>query len=273
VTAVPPVKIGAIAVDPLGRLVIATESGILRSADGASWTSGTAGLPPDAVRTLFVADAGDIYAGTERGGTFRSEDAEATWLAVDTGLRDSPVAGFCATSDGLFVTGGGMLLRARAEFRLFGLNFGPYTGSQDPNFGATVTESQLDGLLRIIRGNTWWIRTFGSSTDLLRSGALAHSHGLRAALGAWLGSDTAENDEQVENLIAAGRAGDADLLIVGSEVLLRSDLTEAELIAQIQRVQQAVPDVPVAYTDTYVQWLAHPDVVDAVDVILVNYYP
>ena len=269
VPTVPPVAIRALAVDPLGRLVAATASGVLRSSNGSLWTA--VSTPPRGVRAFFVNDAGIFYAGTETDGIFRSDDAGAIWLHVHRSLRD--VRGFCATNDGLFVAGNGTVLRAGAEFRLFGLDFGPFTGFQDPNFGARVTEAQVDALLRIIRGNTWWVRTYGTTPDLLRIGALAHTHGLRAALGAWLGPDTAKNEVQVQNLIAAGQAGDADLLIVGSEVLLRSDLTEAELVAQIRRVRQAVPDVPVAYADTYVQWLAHPDVVDAVDIVLVNYYP
>lgn len=274
VTGVPGGEIHALVADPLGRLFVAThDAGIFRSTDGASWNSVTSALPMNDVRALFVTDPGEIYAGTERGAVFRSADRGATWSPVYPGLRGSRVAGFCATNTGLFVAGGGALLRTDADFRLFGLNFGPYKGSQDPNLGATVTDAQITDLLQVIRANTWWIRTFESSTDLMHSGSLAHAQGLKAAIGAWLGRGAAANEVQIQNLIAAGRAGDADLLIVGSEVLLRNDLSELQLISQINRVRQAVPGVPVAYADTYVQWLAHPNVVDAVDVVLVNYYP
>ena len=48
------------------------------------------------------------------------------------------------------------------------------------------------------------------------------------------------------------------MLIVGSEVLLRSDLTESQLIGYINQVKQAVPDVPVATADVYGELIAHP---------------
>ncbi|HET8774293.1 MAG TPA: glycosyl hydrolase family 17 protein [Thermoanaerobaculia bacterium] len=267
-------EVHALAVDPLGRVFAATDdAGMVQSTDGTGWSTVSSSPSMRDVRALFVTDAGDLYAGTERGSVFRSVDRGIAWTPVYPGLRSSRVAGFCATNDGLFVAAGGRILRTEAEFRIFGLNFSPYQGSQDPSAGATVTEAQLTERLQIIRADTWWMRTFGSSADLMPSGPLAHARGLRTAIGGWLARDAAANEAQLRNLIEAGRRGDAELLIVGSEVLLRSDLSEAQLIAHIQRVRQEVPGVPIAYADTHVQWLAHPAVVDAVDVILVNYYP
>jgi Glycosyl hydrolases family 17 len=55
--------------------------------------------------------------------------------------------------------------------------------------------------------------------------------------------------------------------------LLRGDLTENELIDYINRVKQDAPGVPVTTADVYSEILKHPNVVSAVDVVLVNYYP
>ena len=269
-----PANVDAVAVDPLGRMFIAVrDRGVFRSSDGLSWVPQASAYPMTDVRALFITDALDVYAATERGVLFRSSDSGATWTSIYPGVPGSHVAGLCATSDAIYVAGGGAAFRTPAAFRVFGLNFGPYKGTQDPNLGATVTDAQIADQLRIIRQSTGWIRTFGSSADLLHTGSIAHGMGLRTAIGAWLARDSAANELQIQNLIATAKAGDADLLIVGSEVLLRSDLTEAQLIAFINRVRQAAPGVPVAYADTYVQWLAHPNVVNAVDVLLVNYYP
>jgi hypothetical protein len=60
---------------------------------------------------------------------------------------------------------------------------------------------------------------------------------------------------------------------VGSEVLLRGDLTSEKLVEYMDQVRQAVPNVPVATADTYAQLLTHPDIVEASDIVLVNYYP
>jgi exo-beta-1,3-glucanase (GH17 family) len=157
--------------------------------------------------------------------------------------------------------------------KVHGLNFSPYVDGQDPNLGSNVDDAQLRTRMQIISARTNWIRTFGAGNGLERSGAVAHSLGLKAALGAWLSTDLAENEQQLANLIVAGQTGDADMLIVGSEVLLRGDLSEAALLDYINRVKQAVPGVPVAYADTYSVLLAHPGVIAAVDVVLANYYP
>lgn len=154
-----------------------------------------------------------------------------------------------------------------------GLNFSPYVDGQNPNLGSQVDQTQLRSRMAIIRSHATWIRTFGSSNGLEQSGAVAHELGLKAALGAWISADLAENERQIANLIVAGQAGDADLLIVGSEVLLRGDLSEAAVLDYIYRVKQAVPGVPVSYADTYAVLLAHPDVIAAVDIVLANYYP
>lgn len=158
-------------------------------------------------------------------------------------------------------------------YKIYGLNFSPYMDDQDPNLGCEISEEQIRARMEIIADYTNWIRTFSSTHGLENCGFIAHSLGLKAALGAWLDSDPVTNEEEIENLIACAKAGDADMLIVGSEVLLRGDLSEDELISYINKVKQEVPDIPVAYADTYGTFLNHPDIIDAVDVILVNYYP
>jgi exo-beta-1,3-glucanase (GH17 family) len=160
-----------------------------------------------------------------------------------------------------------------AYFKVAGLNFSPYTDGQDPNLGSYNDEEQLMQRMGIIEPYTKWIRTFGSSNGLEKSGAIARALGLKAALGAWIGKDLTANEQEIENLISSAQAGEADMLIVGSEVLLRGDLSETAIVDYINRVKQAVPELPVSYADVYSILLSHPNIVDAVDIILVNYYP
>jgi exo-beta-1,3-glucanase (GH17 family) len=97
--------------------------------------------------------------------------------------------------------------------------------------------------------------------------------GRKAAVGAWLSHDLAANRAQLEALVQVGRAGGADILIVGSETLERGNLTERELVTYLQWVREQVPGVPVATADTYGQFLRYPSVVEASDLLLVNIYP
>ncbi len=76
-------------------------------------------------------------------------------------------------------------------------------------------------------------------------------------------------------MIKLALSGKVDIAAIGNEVLLRGDITEAELIAYIKKVKAAVAhlDVEVGYVDTYYQYSKRPKLVEAVDVILANCYP
>ena len=185
------------------------------------------------------------------------------WLAMLSSLIIACGAGGDRPQDG----------GSQTIFKVHGLNFSPYMDGQDPNLGTVVDSDQIRARMQIIEPYTDWIRTYGSTHGLETSGAVARSLGLKAALGAWLDADLATNENEIENLIAAAKAGEADLLIVGSEVLLRGELSEEVLIDYLVRVKSEVPDLPVAYADTYGILLAHPKVLNTVDVFLVNYFP
>lgn len=156
---------------------------------------------------------------------------------------------------------------------LYGVDFSPYLDGQDPNQGAQVSKKQLKKRLRLLVPFTKWVRTFGTGNGQDLAGQLAHKFGLQIAMGAWLSRDLAANEREITTLIESAQAGKADLLVVGSEVLLRGDLTESQLIAYIERVKRAVPGLAVTTGEVYGVLLAHPDLIAAVDVVFVNIYP
>ena len=163
---------------------------------------------------------------------------------------------------------------------LFGLDFSPYLDAQSPYLNTAISRAQIEQRMRVLIPYTGWIRTFSMVDGLEVSGQVAHQLGFKAALGAWLGPEANStgmqaNQANINNLIAAGQAGDADLLIVGSEVLQRGDLSAANLTAYMNQVRAAVPGIPVTTADTY-NTLVDPgnlSVVNACDLIFVNIYP
>lgn len=159
------------------------------------------------------------------------------------------------------------------NYQLMGVNFGPFITGQDPNLGDRADASQLTDRMQLIGENAEWLRTYGMSNGLEEAGTIARSLGYKTALGAWIDRDSADNDREIDALITAAQAGEADLLIIGSEVLLRRDATADELISYIDRVKAADTGIPVAYADQHEMLLANPSVIEAVDVVLANYYP
>ena len=158
--------------------------------------------------------------------------------------------------------------------QVFGLDFGPYVDGQSPDQRTQISEEQLRERMELVSPYTRWIRSFGCGDGLERTGKVAHELGLRAALGAWIGRDAAENELQLQCLIARVNAGEADLAIVGSEALLRNDVPAATLVAAIERVKSetAASLVPVATADVYSRLLANPAVMSASDWLLPNIY-
>ena len=142
--------------------------------------------------------------------------------------------------------------------RLHGLNLGPYL-YDDPNYGADISVEDLSELIERIAPYTYWIRTYGVQNGLRFAGAIAHKYGLQVAAGAWLGSDLAANETEMESLIEMAQDGDVDMAVIGNETLLRGDLTSRELLIYINRFKQAVPEVPVTTADTWEELQQYPE--------------
>jgi len=155
--------------------------------------------------------------------------------------------------------------------KIHGISFSPYLEGQGP--GTRIHESQIRDRLAIIAPHVSWVRSFSCTDGNEATPRIAREAGLKSMVGIWLERDHEKNEREIENGIKVARAGLADVLAVGNEVLLRGDLSEDELIGYIQRVKRAVPGVLVGYADAYFQFVDHPRVTAACDVILANCYP
>jgi len=164
------------------------------------------------------------------------------------------------------------LLRQILESGIHGISFSPYTEGQGP--GTEIGAAQIGERLAVIQPHTRWIRTFSCSEGNEHIPAIAKSAGLKTMVGVWLDDNREQNEIELANAIDIAAAGNADILGVGNEVLLRGDLSEGELIDYLERVKQAVSGrVPVGYVDAYFEFNDHPAIADACDVILANCYP
>ena len=118
---------------------------------------------------------------------------------------------------------------ARLAAGTHGLCFSPYLDGQGP--GTQLTESQIRARMEVIAPHTRWVRSFSCTEGNELIPKVAHQLGLKTLVGAWLGTDLETNEREIEGLIAVARAGHADIVAVGNEVMLREDLSEDALIA------------------------------------------
>ena len=163
------------------------------------------------------------------------------------------------------------LVRKILESKIHGLSFSPYIEGEGP--GTIIKETQIRDRLAIIEPYVRWIRSFSCTEGHELIPAIAKEKGLKTMVGIWLDNDREHNELELGNAIRIANQGDANILAVGNEVLLRGDLTEDELLDYVRRVKKAAPDVDVGYVDAYFEFVDHPRITEACDVLLANCYP
>jgi glycoside/pentoside/hexuronide:cation symporter, GPH family len=154
---------------------------------------------------------------------------------------------------------------------LHGICFSPYMEGQ--NIGDILTEQQIQRRMNVISPYTKWVRSFSCTEGNEFIPKVAHEKGLKTMAGAWIDSNKANNEKEIEALISLAQKGYVDVAVVGNEVLLRNELSEQEVLNYIQRVKKALPNIPVGYVDAYYQFKERPALVDACDLVLANCYP
>jgi exo-beta-1,3-glucanase (GH17 family) len=155
-----------------------------------------------------------------------------------------------------------------------GLCYSPYRDNENPDAGIHPTIGEFTEDIAFVKNLTNSIRTYGVTDNLERIPFLCEQLGIDCYPGAWISVSECENERQIKNLI---RIADSNLthvkgLIVGNEVLLRSDISEQRLIEFISRVK-ASTGLPVASAETWDVWLGHPALAQAVDILFVHIYP
>lgn len=163
------------------------------------------------------------------------------------------------------------LWRKTLDSGMHGLCFSMYEDGQSP--GDVITIEQVERRIKIMKPYTNWVRSFSCIEGNEHVPRMAHKHGLKTMVGAWLGDDMEDNEKEIEGLIQLAGEGVVDIAAVGNEVLYRNDLTLEQLLGYIQRVKDAIPGIPVGYVDAYYEFSAHPELVEISDVILSNCYP
>lgn len=152
---------------------------------------------------------------------------------------------------------------------MYGIDLAPFLGG--PPAGP-VTGDLVRELTERVAPSVGWIRTYECGGPFLRFPVEARRLGVKIAVGAWLSGDTVRDRAEVDCAVFQANAGNADMIVIGSETQRRKDLTEAELIAFLDLAQQRTT-VPVTTAETDTMWKASPNLVASVDVVFANVYP
>ena len=133
--------------------------------------------------------------------------------------------------------------------------------------------------LQVMAPYTQGIRTYSRTGDLAPAAQMAHSLGLKTAIGAWISKDATDNQAEIDSLVSEAIKGYVDVAIVGSEALLRGDVNAGTLTGYIDqirsRLQAAGVNIPVTAADTYntLEQPANAKVLADVDIVYANFFP
>ena len=155
------------------------------------------------------------------------------------------------------------------------VSYAPFRDTQTPLVRTThIPAEQIEQDLADLAKVTDCVRTYSIENGLDQVPGIAAKVGLKVIQGIWLGSDRLKNQTQIA--VAVGLAkqypGVITALVVGNEVLLRGEMTTADLAGYVRSVKAQV-QVPVTYADVWEFWLRNREVYDAVDFVTIHILP
>ena len=153
-------------------------------------------------------------------------------------------------------------------------SYSPFDKDQSPfDQPFVLRPERMDADLALLATRFECVRTY-SMTGLEAIPELARKHGLKLMLGAWVSSNPADTQLEIDALIKAAKANPdvVTSVIVGNEALLRKEVTGAQLVTLIEQVKAGV-EQPVTYADVWEFWLQYPEVAPAVDFLTIHLLP
>ncbi len=156
---------------------------------------------------------------------------------------------------------------------VLGINYGPYRDNQSPG-GVLPSEAELAQDMAMIAEKFSTLRLYssqGMAGDIVR---LADELGMQVVIQAWIGADRANNALEIaRTLELAASAPNVAGVLVGSEALLRKDVSVDEFMLYLRYVRQNVPaEIPVGYADVFDSWNNNPGLAELVDFVGLHSY-
>jgi exo-beta-1,3-glucanase (GH17 family) len=160
--------------------------------------------------------------------------------------------------------------------RIACVSYAPFRNADETplDVHAFISPERIDADLRALSQRFDCVRTYSQGQGLSAVPQIAERYGMKVLLGIWLGGDKQANAQQVQLGIATAHKYPQVLrgVIVGNEVLLRGDLSAAQLDGYLREVRAAV-SVPVTYADVWEFWLRHPELAKSVDYLTIHILP
>ncbi|TWC06747.1 glucan 1,3-beta-glucosidase [Bradyrhizobium macuxiense] len=156
------------------------------------------------------------------------------------------------------------------------VSYTPFRGAQTPLDPTTqIPVEQIEQDLADLAKVTDCVRTYSIENGLDQVPGVAAKVGLKVMQGIWLSSNRFKNLQQIAIAVRLAKEypGVVTSLIVGNEVLLRGEMTAADLAGNIRAVKASAGNIPVTYADVWEYWVKNREIYDAVDFITIHILP
>jgi exo-beta-1,3-glucanase (GH17 family)/cellulose synthase/poly-beta-1,6-N-acetylglucosamine synthase-like glycosyltransferase len=153
-----------------------------------------------------------------------------------------------------------------------GFAYSGFQKDQSPLQRVFPSTDELANDLKLLKPLTNKIRIYDSlqNTEVM---ALAERYKMKVTAGAWLDGDLNANRRQINALkVQINTYPNIERAIVGNEVLLRADLTAAQLIEYLDEIR-AETDLPISTAEPWHVWIKNPELVKHVSFIAVHLLP
>lgn len=152
------------------------------------------------------------------------------------------------------------------------VNVGFYTQGQP---GDKLSAHQIRSQLVKAAAFADTVRFYSATGEISPAYEEAHKLGLSVIGTAWLSRSSDDNQKEMNALIELCNKGYVDVACVGTETLLRGDLTPQQLISCLNQVREGLKDkrIPVTTADSAGKLMESPNVRNACDLLMPNIYP
>ncbi len=156
------------------------------------------------------------------------------------------------------------------------ISYSPYYNKEVTplNINTRISPEQIEQDLALLSKQFECVRIYSVGQGLDHVPKVAQKLGMKVYLGVWIGWIKNLNEKELNLAISLANEYPETVkaIIVGNEVLLRGEQSEASLKAYIQKAKQAVK-VPVSYADVWEFWRKHPKLENSVDFVTVHILP
>ncbi|MBF0176224.1 MAG: glycosyltransferase [Magnetococcales bacterium] len=159
--------------------------------------------------------------------------------------------------------------------KVAGVAYSPFQADDNPIENRYPSVEEIDADLAMFQDKVSSVRVYGVDGTLSEIPRLARKYDLSVTMGTWLDQNNLElTDTHIAQLIQLTHANSNIVrVIVGNESLLRGDFNVNAMIAYLDRVRAALPNVPVSTAEPWHIWVKYPQLVDHVDYIAAHFLP